>query len=182
MMPMQLNLLEVHNEITSKEVRLDKAWLDDLLGKLMNCEFCSDCSHTVVVDTQRVGLEIILRSRFMLDLKTDCSLCARNFDIQIGVDFQITLKPMPIDKRPLPEEKELSPRELDEYYYQGDAIDLGEILREQIILSLPMYPRCSQECKGLCPTCGADLNFKPCECEQENLDPRWTALKNISKH
>jgi uncharacterized protein len=60
--------------------------------------------------------------------------------------------------------------------YEGDAVDLDELVREQILLGLPSRRLCREECKGLCPKCGADLNAGDCSCEQGEADPRWSAL------
>jgi len=65
--------------------------------------------------------------------------------------------------------------------YEGDAVDLDELVREQILLALPSRRLCREECKGLCPTCGADLNAGRCACEQREVDPRWSALADLDK-
>ncbi|MCX8010231.1 MAG: DUF177 domain-containing protein [Ignavibacteria bacterium] len=60
-----------------------------------------------------------------------------------------------------------------------DEIDLSVDVREYILLSVPMKNLCSEECKGLCPKCGKDLNYETCECNIEEIDPRWEKLKNL---
>ncbi len=55
-------------------------------------------------------------------------------------------------------------------------LDITEVVRQDLIISLPMQPLCSEDCKGLCPVCGANLNEGPHECESEEIDPRWAAL------
>ena len=71
---------------------------------------------------------------------------------------------------------------VETYLPLGDVIDLDEILREQIILALPMYPRCSPECRGLCPVCGIDLNQETCDCQRDEIDPRLAVLKTFTKN
>lgn len=61
-------------------------------------------------------------------------------------------------------------------YYEDETIDLDALVREQIQLALPVRQLCAEACKGLCPTCGADLNKADCGCAKEVLDPRWEAL------
>ena len=56
---------------------------------------------------------------------------------------------------------------------------MDPILREQVLLALPMDALCAERCKGLCAQCGQDLNEKPCGCEQRRVDPRLEPLKNI---
>ena len=55
-------------------------------------------------------------------------------------------------------------------------LDLSEILRQSILLALPMTPLCKPDCKGFCPVCGANLNVESCTCQTEEVDPRWAAL------
>lgn len=58
-------------------------------------------------------------------------------------------------------------------------LDLTEVVRQDLIISLPMQPLCSPECQGLCPRCGANLNEGPHVCEVEEIDPRWAALAQL---
>lgn len=75
-------------------------------------------------------------------------------------------------------EIELSLRDLDRSALAGEEIDLGSILREELLLSMPGKPMCRPDCKGICAGCGAELNSEPCTCEAE-IDPRWDALKDL---
>ncbi|MBU5254719.1 YceD family protein [Tissierella praeacuta] len=65
------------------------------------------------------------------------------------------------------------------FYYEDGNLDIREHILSQVILSLPMKSLCSDDCKGLCLTCGADLNNTKCNCIQENIDPRFEKLKNF---
>lgn len=64
----------------------------------------------------------------------------------------------------------------DTYHYQGEVIDLREMIKDQVLLELPLAPLCRPGCKGLCPICGSDLNFVQCNCITDQRDPRWSAL------
>lgn len=68
-----------------------------------------------------------------------------------------------------------------EAYYAGDAIDLGEMMREQFYLALPMKPLCGEGCQGLCPVCGRNRNRETCHCESTWVDPRFEALRELKK-
>ena len=76
-------------------------------------------------------------------------------------------------------EAELTDDELDLSVYEGDEIDLAPLLREQIILALPTRPLCDEHCKGLCPSCGVNLNLESCRCAATAGDPRLAVLRNI---
>ncbi len=67
-------------------------------------------------------------------------------------------------------------REGESYPLRNDHLDLAPLGREALLLDLPLAPLCAAECRGLCPTCGADLNRGDCECVPEGGDPRWAAL------
>jgi hypothetical protein len=67
----------------------------------------------------------------------------------------------------------------DESYVVGaDELDVEPVVRDACILELPLAPLCSESCRGLCPTCGANRNRDECLCEQE-VDPRWSALAGL---
>jgi uncharacterized protein len=73
---------------------------------------------------------------------------------------------------------ELAEGDLDLFPYDGEAIDLEPLLREQLILAVPYAPLCREDCQGLCPQCGADRNLAACDCEKP-VDPRFEALKGL---
>lgn len=116
-----------------------------------------------------------------------------HLDVRLGVECGRCLEPitLPLEQnldlfflphRPGQEQEdevELSERELVVAYYQGDRLDLGDVLREQLILSVPMKRLCQEGCQGLCPSCGANRNRTRCECVVEAVDPRLAPLKNL---
>ena len=109
-----------------------------------------------------------------------CSRCLEDVILSAGGDFAYTMEPMTTDTR---EEVELEAEELEISYYQGDFIDLAPIVYEQIILQIPIKPLCSEDCKGLCPHCGTNLNVASCDCSLEVIDDRLAVLKNFKgKH
>ena len=80
-----------------------------------------------------------------------------------------------------PDSKEthLESSDLDTDVIDGNELDLAEVAREQIVLNLPEQVLCSEDCKGICPTCGTDLNEGECRCREDDIDPRWQALKEL---
>ena len=71
--------------------------------------------------------------------------------------------------------------ESDAYVYDGDFVDLTELLRESLLLAEPLRVLCKEDCKGICPVCGADRNVHPCDCDTRSIDPRLSALKQFIK-
>src|SRR5207244_12287968 len=66
-------------------------------------------------------------------------------------------------------------------YYQGQGLRVEDVLREQVLLAVPVKAICREECKGLCPHCGRNLNLEQCSCAEPVEDPRWAALKDIRR-
>lgn len=79
------------------------------------------------------------------------------------------------------EERELKDEDLAVSFYQDEKIDVGLLIREQIYLALPMKPTCRDDCQGLCPKCGTNLNSSSCNCAREAVDPRLASLKTLLK-
>ena len=76
-------------------------------------------------------------------------------------------------------EHELHGEDLDYDAIEGEQIDLTELVREQLLLNLPQQVVCREDCLGLCEKCGVNRNLIDCKCENNELDPRWAALKEL---
>lgn len=85
-------------------------------------------------------------------------------------------KPVPGKGEPVSEEEA---EDDDRYFYQGDHLDLAPMLREHVILAAPMQPICREECAGLCPRCGKDLNEGPCRCPAEPVPTAFRVIRNM---
>ena len=73
----------------------------------------------------------------------------------------------------------MSPTDLDLDYYTGESVDLESLLREQIILMMPLKPLCDENCKGLCPHCGANLNRETCTCSTDTVNSPFAVLAKL---
>ena len=118
--------------------------------------------------------------------RLQCVRCLGPLPFPLHPSFQMTLEPQESESGKVPGElHELHRGELDEHYYSGDAIDLAELVREQILLALPAYPLCRSDCRGLCPQCGADWNRTSCGCSAADSQPPMrqfqALLKRINK-
>jgi uncharacterized protein len=74
---------------------------------------------------------------------------------------------------------ELTEAEMSVAVFDGEGLDVDEIVKEQILLAVPTRMLCREDCKGICPECGIDRNTGECSCVADNIDPRWAALKNL---
>lgn len=110
--------------------------------------------------------------------KLECSRCLVPYDFRSDEGFSLVL----YRHQPgTPEEQELGRDELDVYFYEEPEVPVAPIVEERIQMAVPMKPLCREDCRGLCPHCGADLNQGNCGCRAETLDPRWEALQKLKK-
>lgn len=123
------------------------------------------------------GREVSLEGRLRARVEARCDRCLRPVTSAVEVEFAERFVP-PGDEANAAE-RELQPDDLAFSVYQDGAVDLDELVREQILLALPTRLLCEEDCRGLCPKCGADLNAGACACEQGEVDPRWAALAKL---
>lgn len=170
-------------DITSAGVKFDESldikWLQEIFSGDFLTPFLPLSSSQVTGRLRRLGAQVLVEASCSLSLEAPCSSCLEKFATRVAVNFMVTVDPAPGRSRQLPQEQELSPEDLDELFYHDGVLDLRDIIREQIILSLPMFPKCSDDCRGLCPVCGANLNKEQCSCGEGIVDPRWLALKSF---
>lgn len=108
----------------------------------------------------------------------ECSRCLAPYPFENSEDFSLVLR-----KRPAPVSGEiaLQSEDLDEFFYDDELLSVAPIAEERIQIAVPMKPLCREDCRGLCPRCGQDLNVTACGCVVEIEDPRWEALRVLKK-
>jgi uncharacterized protein len=129
------------------------------------------------------GESVHLRGRLAAELDLECNRCLAPYALPVSQDLDLFYLPHQAEADEAEEEDEV---ELDDHdmvvaYHDGTRLDLGEMVREQLFLTLPMKRLCRADCRGRCPQCGADLNAKPCGCPPPEgaVDPRFAALKKL---
>lgn len=133
----------------------------------------------LVADLRKDEQKVRLAGRVRATLEVDCSRCLEPFQIPIDAPFDMLF--LSLDENTGEGETEVAEDDLGVSYYKGDEIDLGDVIREQCYLALPMKPLCREDCKGLCPVCGANRNRETCSCQTEWVDPRMEPLKKLQK-
>lgn len=113
------------------------------------------------------------------ELELSCGRCLEPYRMPVDAPFDARF--LPASELPAEEEREMQEEDLDTSYYRDDRMDLNELLREQFYLALPMKPLCADDCKGLCPQCGTNLNTGTCDCSPVWEDPRLAPLKGLVK-
>ena len=112
-------------------------------------------------------------------LELPCSRCLEPFRYPIDLPFDLRF--LPASEMATEDEREVPEEDLGTSYYRDDKIDLNELLREQFYLALPMKPLCRDDCRGLCPQCGINLNTGRCDCAPVWEDPRLAPLKALKR-
>jgi uncharacterized protein len=110
-------------------------------------------------------------------IRYQCSRCLKDFSHPLNTGFNLFYLPQADWKRD--EEIELKYEDMVIGYYDGIRLDIDLLVREQIELALPMKFICREDCRGLCPSCGLDLNEGSCGCKQDTTDPRLAVLREF---
>ena len=114
-----------------------------------------------------------------LDTEADvvCCRCLTRFRQSVHMEIQEEYLPVPVEGMPADDEIIYG----DNFYIdQNHILDLTDAARQYLDLSVPMKPLCREDCAGLCPTCGANLNETDCTCERSLTDPRWGPLLDLT--
>ena len=120
----------------------------------------------------------LLTATYSYQQTLTCQRCLEPLVEPVEQPLQLLL--LPGDQHPPSSEHALAEEELGVVEVpEDDEVDLRPLLIEQIQLNVPMKPLCRAACKGICPTCGANLNAGECDCEKDEIDPRWKALEAL---
>jgi uncharacterized protein len=169
---------------------LAQPFLAELLADAAWEDFHCQAPATLRATLLRTHGGVLLEGSVDLPLSAPCKRCATEVGLTVPVHFTLNLVPAePKRERAVGDESadegesessgsfELGQADLDTY--QGKTIDLDPILREQVLLALPMHAVCREDCRGLCGMCGQNLNEAACGCETRRVDPRLAVLKDI---
>ena len=170
--PMKINLREIEAGETEFNFQVSPEEMD---------LFSPEVEFLEVVETRvRVtGSEKqhLLDTSIETKAQCKCSRCLEPVSLPLRADFKLILKSCgPFAKAPE------TPSEEEDLVLVADSdssFDITERVRGAIILSLPLKPLCREDCRGLCPHCGVNLNLKTCQCGEQKLDPRWSKLKEL---
>jgi len=121
--------------------------------------------------------EIQIRGQLKVRMRFDCDRCLEPAEYPVDSGFDLFYRSA--QEAALEEDAEIHTGETEIAFYEGDGIELKEVLREYVLLSMPMQRTCRPECQGICPTCGQDRNSVRCGCQAKRVDDRWAALKNL---
>lgn len=186
---MRVNIDEI------KEGGLDRTWviqsehLDEMLAG-DRAGYRASAPARVVAHLDRMSRRVLLAARSHAELGAPCGRCLQVTAIEVPVDFTLTLVPEDEAQEEVGADADHPRRRsagsfadtsAEEETYAGKEIDLDPIVREQLLLAVPGYPLCREDCQGLCPACGQNLNERACGCDRRVPDPRWAGLEKFRK-
>ncbi len=152
--------------------------LDLELPVVLNDEAAPDIAH-VFIKAFRLGKKVLIEGSINISVSLHCSRCLKDISVPQELSFREEYNPS--EEAASEGEKELTGGEPDLSFYSDDEIDITELIKEQVLLSVPMKPLCRPECRGICPGCGRDLNKGDCNCKAEEIDPRLAPLMEFKE-
>jgi uncharacterized protein len=165
------------------EEGLDLKWEEErtsllaYMKDLSRIDFDFETPLEAEVKIKRTGRSILITGEVRTTLRLQCVRCLKEFSHPLSATFDLTLHPL--REAPSEEEVELGSDEMELSFFEGGEIHLSEIACEQIFLEIPYQPLCQEGCKGLCPTCGKDLNLSSCQCVKEEFPSGFSGLKKL---
>ena len=122
--------------------------------------------------------DIRLRAKYSAQFEVLCARCVEAVPVPLSGDFDLIFRPADADAES--GERAITVDETEIGYYEESGLLLEDVVREQVLLSLPGRTLCTPDCKGLCPSCGQNLNSASCNCDKAAADPRWNALAGLA--
>ncbi|UCD65003.1 MAG: DUF177 domain-containing protein [Candidatus Zixiibacteriota bacterium] len=169
---MILNLKEFDSFPARKVLRGDQKDLDlefDSIRSLNRIEFS--------LEIQKSGEEYFCQGEARASVQMTCARCLGEFDQDLvnSTDFIVCTREQALANRDVVDNEDYA-------YFQGQDLqaDVSHIVRQTLITAVSMKPLCSEDCRGLCPQCGTNLNENSCKCRKTNIDQRWEGLKKLS--
>ncbi len=140
-----------------------------------------DCGPlTGMLQIEKSGPVVVITGEIHFAANLHCSRCLKSYSRQCAQDIELCYQPRALAGDRDDHETELTSDDLVTIDYRGNEIDLWPELREAALLALPLKPLCRDDCRGLCPRCGRDLNAGDCGCRDDRPDPRWDKLRKLS--
>jgi len=172
-----LELDEITEEGLNVDWKEDPASLAAYLGNFSQIDFLFETPIEATAKVWKAGQSIVIKGGLKALLRLRCARCLEEFSYPLSSTFEVALTPS--KEASSEEEVELSEEDMESNFYEGGEIQLSEIACEQIFLEIPYQPLCREDCRGLCPVCGKDLNRTSCECRREDIETAFTVLKKL---
>jgi len=119
--------------------------------------------------------EIRIRGALRGEVEVFCARCLDPIAVPVSAPMDLFYRPM--SQIAKDEEVAISEEETEIGFYEAGGLELADVVREQVLVGLPMRSVCREDCRGICPVCGANRNHNPCSCRESFTDSRWDALR-----
>lgn len=129
---------------------------------------------SVRIKLLRFKKKVLVDGSVKMSASLQCCRCLSDFSCPVNVEFREEYTPS--DETDLKGDQELSGDEMGISFFDGEEIDIEAIVKEQVLLELPMKPLCKNDCQGICSRCGTDLNEQSCNCKDDHIDARLAPL------
>lgn len=164
-------MLITREELALRRISIDHTYaqLDLSKGELALCG-----PVRIVGGAELAGEDIRIHGRVDTCVRFACDRCTDQVEIPVSQDFDVVYRP--VSEIANGEEVEIPAGELEVGFYDGGGVELDDVIREQVLLALPMKVVCRPDCQGLCPVCGANRNLEPCGCQQPKGESPFSGL------
>jgi uncharacterized protein len=174
---LSLNLAKIRTGRDGVEkVRFEQAYAPEALREERE-NFTLIAPVDLAFDISRDKDQFHLVGRVQTKLELPCGRCLEPFTLPVDAAFDLRYHPRTENSGE--GEREVEEDDLTTAFYENEEIDLGQLMHEQLYLSMPMKPLCRDDCRGLCPQCGTNLNRGTCDCPRAWEDPRLAVLKTL---
>jgi uncharacterized protein len=172
---LKINVMNISEEGLSVNYSRDDKWCSEQIPASDRKYFVLE-SVSMVCTIKRLRETLFLEGEIASSVEATCSRCLEIAKLPIQGHFHYVLAPA---AEMGGEELELSAEDMDIVYYHNEVVDLDPLMFEQLMLQLPMKILCRESCKGLCPSCGVNLNSMNCQCQASPVDERLAVLKKF---
>ena len=179
---MKIKVMDIPEEgLDIRALAQDDRWFLDVIKEAFQEDYQKGSAASLDLHLMKTCDNISATGSVVIDLTPSCARCLESFKKRTTVPLHVDLAPLKEAGIEEGEELELGSGDLNFAFYKGEEINLGEIVREMLMLEIPLRYLCKEACRGLCTHCGQDLNEATCGCAPAHGDSRFAVLKSLLK-
>jgi DUF177 domain-containing protein len=167
------------NELAVRKQRIHKVYAPGSID-FQSADVKQVAPLEVNATAELIDGQIRIEGHLETKIEMACARCLEPVLEEVSRSFDLLYSPIPKGLKPEAEER-LKEDDSEIAFFEGEGIFLADVLREQVLLALPMKVICQSDCRGLCPSCGANLNHEECRCETHAADPRLAPLARLKQ-
>jgi uncharacterized protein len=178
---MQITVLDLEREPLEYDISLEPGAIE-FTSEVTQLDPLAAGGRADLLEEHRGPREIVqdirVRGSYRGRFSVPCARCIDPVEHTLAGEYDLIFRPIGVDGEVT--EHSIGASETEIGYYENGSLALEDVLREQVLLSLPARTLCRDDCKGLCPRCGGNQNVEPCTCDEAPADPRWSALSALA--